>query len=147
MTIPNFKSQEDWEAFTGMFDARWHCKKALLDRVKDDMFPGTSWHGLTSGHMEVMNDIVQSLLYDVEMDFEEKYPDYKRDDEIFIPRRTFKEDVTEALLEANQKFWNSANEPLSEEDKYREYNLREAEYYTKRAILDSQSKNKESPND
>ena len=110
MSIPNFKSQEDWEAFTSLFDARWHCKKALLDRVKDDMFPGTGWNGLTSGHMEVINDIVQSLLYDVEYDFEQSHPDYKRDDEIFIPRRTFKEDVTEALLEANQKFWNNANE-------------------------------------
>ena len=101
MTIPHFKSQEDWEEFTSMFDSRWHCKKALLDRVKDDMFPGTSWHGLTSGHMEVINDIVQSLLYDVEMEFEEKYPDYKRvNDDIFIPRRTFKEDVTEALKDA-----------------------------------------------
>lgn len=111
MTIPNFKSQQDWEAFTSLFDSRWHCKKALLDRVKDDMFPGTSWHGLTSGHMEVINDIVQSLLYDVEYTFKEKYPEYKNeDDELFIPRRSFKEDVTEALLEANQKFWNNANE-------------------------------------
>ena len=111
MSIPNFKSQEDWEAFTSLFDARWHCKKALLDRVKDDMFPGTSWNGLTSGHMEVINDITQSLLYDVEYTFKESHPDYKtEDDEVFIPRRTFKEDVTEALLEANQKFWNSGNE-------------------------------------
>jgi len=100
-----------WEAFTAMFDARWHCKKALLDRVKDDMFPGTSWHGLTSGHMEVINDIVQSLMYDVEYTFKEQYPEYKNDDdEIFIPRRSFKQDVEEALLNANQKFWNNANE-------------------------------------
>ena len=111
MTIPNFKSQSDWEEFTSMFDSRWHCKKALLDRVKDDMFPGTSWHGLTSGHMEVINDIVQSLLYDVEWTFKEKYPEYKNeDDELFIPRKSFKENVTEALLEANQKFWNDAND-------------------------------------
>ena len=32
------------------------------------------------------------------------------DDDIFIPYRSFKENVAEALLEANQKFWNSANE-------------------------------------
>ena len=106
--IPHFKSQEDWEAFTSLFDARWHCKKALLDRVKNDMFPGTTgtgWTGLTSGHMEVINDITQSLLYDVEYTFKEQHPDYKNDDdEIFIPRRSFKEDVTEAPLEANQKF-------------------------------------------
>ena len=111
MTIPNFKSQEDWEAFTGLFDARWHCKKALLDRVKDDMFPGTSWHGLTSGHMEVINDITQSLLYDVEYDFEESHPDYKRNnDDIFIPRRTFKDDVTEALKDALQTGGDSWSE-------------------------------------
>ena len=109
MSIPNFKSQEDWEAFTALFDARWHCKKALLDRVKDDMFPGTGWNGLSSGHMEVINDITQSLLYDVEYTFKASYPDYKdEEDELFIPRRTFKEDVTEALLEANQKFWNNS---------------------------------------
>ena len=100
MSIPHFKSNHDWEAFTQIFDSQWHCKKALLDRVKDDMFPGTGWNGLTSGHMEVINDIVQSLLYDVEYDFEQSHPDYKRDDELFIPRRSFKEDVTEALKEA-----------------------------------------------
>ena len=100
MTIPNFKSQEDWEAYTALFDARWHCKKALLDRVKDDMFPGLKWASLPPSSIETINDITQSLLYDVEYDFEEKYPDYKRDDELFIPRRTFKEDVLSALNEA-----------------------------------------------
>ena len=98
MSIPHFKSNHDWEAFTQIFDSQWHCKKALLDRVKDDMFPGTSWNGLTSGHMEVINDIVQNLLYDVDRQFKETHQDYMRDDdEIFIPYRTFKENVTEAL--------------------------------------------------
>ena len=111
MPIPNFKSQEDWEEFTSLFDARWHCKKALLDRVKDDMFPGYGWQSLPPSSIETINDIVQSLLYDVEWTFKEKYPEYKTDDdELFIPRRSFKEDVTEALLAANQKFWNNANE-------------------------------------
>ena len=101
MTIPNFKSQHDWEAFTSMFDARWHCKKALLERVKDDLYPKYKWEELTAGALEVINNIVGSLLYDVEVDFEEKYPDYKRDaDDIFIPRRSFKEEVTEALKDA-----------------------------------------------
>lgn len=116
MTIPNFKSNQDWEAFTSMFDARWHCKKALLDRVKDDMYPGYNWDTLQPKTLEVINDMVQSLLYDVEMEFEEKYPEYKRDaDDIFIPRKNFKENVTEALLEANQKFWNNSNDPTIEQ--------------------------------
>ena len=101
MTIPHFKSNHDWEAFTQIFDSQWHCKKALLDRVKDDMFPNTSWNGLSSGHMEVINDIVQNLLYDVERQFKETHQDYKTDDdELFIPYRSFKENVTEALESA-----------------------------------------------
>jgi len=101
MSIPHFKSNHDWEAFTQIFDNQWHCKRALLNRVKDDLFPGTSWNGLTSGHMEVINDIVQNLLYDVDRQFKETHQDYMRDDdEIFIPYRTFKENVTEALESA-----------------------------------------------
>jgi len=101
MSIPNFKSQHDWEAFTQIFDSQWHCKKALLDRVKDDLFPNTSWNGLSSGHMEVINDIVTNLLYDVDRKFKETHQDYKtEDDELFIPYRSFKENVTEALKEA-----------------------------------------------
>jgi hypothetical protein len=101
MSIPHFKSNHDWEAFTQIFDSQWHCKRALLNRVKDDMFPGTSWNGLTSGHMEVINDIVQNLLYDVDRKFKETHQDYKtEDDELFIPYRTFKDNVLEALNEA-----------------------------------------------
>ena len=101
MSIPHFKSNHDWEAFTQIFDSQWHCKKALLDRVKDDLFPGTSWNGLTSGHMEVINDIVQNLLYDVDRQFKETHQDYKtEDDDVFIPYRSFKENVTEALESA-----------------------------------------------
>jgi len=101
MSIPHFKSNHDWEAFTQIFDSQWHCKRALLNRVKDDLFPNTSWNGLTSGHMEVINDIVQNMLYDVETEFKTNHPEYKTaDDEVFIPYRTFKESVTEALKEA-----------------------------------------------
>jgi len=101
MSIPHFKSQHDWEAFTQIFDSQWHCKKALLNRVKDDLFPNTSWNGLTSKSIEVINDIVQNLLYDVDRKFKETHQDYKtEDDELFIPYRTFKENVAEALKEA-----------------------------------------------
>jgi len=101
MSIPNFKSQHDWEAFTQIFDSQWHCRRALLNRVKDDMFPNTSWNGLTSKSIEVINDIVTNLLYDVDRKFKETHQDYKtEDDELFIPYRSFKENVTEALKEA-----------------------------------------------
>ena len=101
MTMPHFKSNQDWEAFTEIFDSQWHCRKALLDRVKDDMFPNTSWNGLTAKSIEIINDIVTNLLYDVDRKFKETHQDYKtEDDELFIPYRSFKENVTEALKEA-----------------------------------------------
>lgn len=101
MTIPNFKSNQDWEAFTLLFDNKWHCRKALLDRVKDDMFPGYNWDQLQGQTIETINDMVQSMLYDVETEFKQTHQDYKtEDDDIFIPYRSFKENVTEALKEA-----------------------------------------------
>ena len=101
MSIPNFKSNQDWEAFTSIFDSQWHCKKALLDRVKDDLFPGYKWETLTPKTLEVINDMVQSMLYDVDRQFKETHQDYKTsDDELFIPYRSFKENVTEALESA-----------------------------------------------
>ena len=101
MSIPHFKSNHDWEAFTQIFDRQWHCKKALLDRVKDDMFPGFEWHSLTPKSIEVINDIVNNLLYEVDRKFKETHQDYKtEEDEVFIPYRSFKENVAEALKEA-----------------------------------------------
>jgi len=74
------------------------------------MFPGFEWHSLTPKSIEVINDIVTNLLYDVDRKFKETHQDYKtEDDDVFIPYRSFKENVAEALLEANQKFWNSGN--------------------------------------
>ena len=108
MTIPNFKSIADCQEFVNLFRDRWQVKLELLNRVKDDMYPGYKWQSLPPSTLETINDIVQSLLYDVEYTFKEQYPDYKQDDDIFIPRRSFKQDVTEALLEANQKFWNNS---------------------------------------
>ena len=101
MTIPNFKSIDDYQEFIDLFNDRWEVKFECLNRVKDDMFPGYKWVSLPSSSIETINDITQSLLYDVEWTFKDKHPEYKNDeDEIFIPRRSFKEDVTEALKEA-----------------------------------------------
>ena len=111
MTIPNFKSVQDCNEFIELFDDRWQVKFELLNRVRDDMYPGHKWTSIPPSSLETINDITQSLLYDVEWTFKDKHPEYKNDDdEIFIPRRSFKEDVTEALLEANKKFWNSSND-------------------------------------
>jgi len=101
MSIPNFKSQDDWQEFLNIFDDQWQCKRALLNRVKDDMFPGYNWDQLQPQTLETINDIVSNLLYDVDRQFKETHQDYKtEDDDIFIPYRSFKENVAEALKEA-----------------------------------------------
>ena len=102
MSIPNFKSQDDWQEFLNIFDDQWQCKRELMNRVKNDLFPEyKSWDKLQPHTMEVINDIVQSMLYDVEYTFCQRYPEYDKDrDDVFIPRKSFKEDVTEALKEA-----------------------------------------------
>lgn len=111
MTIPNFKNKEDCDIFLKMFEDRLAVKVAMLNRVKGELYPGFEWVSLPPSSLETINDITQSLLYDVEYTFCQRYPEYDKDrDDVFIPRRSFKEEVTEALLEANQKFWNSANE-------------------------------------
>ena len=104
MSIPNFKSNYDWEDFTSIFDKQWHCKRALLNRVKDDLFPGYDWQTLQPKTLEVINDMVQSMLYDVDRQFKETHQDYKTDeDDMFIPYRSFKENVSEAINEALDK--------------------------------------------
>ena len=105
MSIPNFKSQHDWEAFTQIFDKQWQCKKALLDRVKDDLFPGYKWETLTPKSMEVISDIVSNLLYEVERQFKETHQEYKTaDDDVFIPYHSFKESVASALESALEAY-------------------------------------------
>jgi hypothetical protein len=101
MAIPHFKSQDDWQEFLNIFDDQWRCKRAMLDRVKDSMFPGYHWDQLQPKTLEVINDIASNLVYECERQFKETHQDYKiDDDEILIPYRSFKENVIEALKEA-----------------------------------------------
>jgi len=102
MSIPNFKSQDDWQEFLNIFDDQWQSKRELLNRVKNDLFPEyKSWDQLQPKTLEVINDIVSNLVYECERQFKETHKDYKTDDDdLFIPYRSFKENVTEALKEA-----------------------------------------------
>jgi len=101
MSIPNFKSQDDWQDFLNIFDDQWQCKREMLNRVKDDMLPGYNWDQLQPHTVEIINDIVSNLVYECERQFKETHQDYKtEDDDIFIPYRSFKENVAEALKEA-----------------------------------------------
>ena len=113
MNIPSFKSTEHQEEYELLFAEKAVQYVKMMNVVKELMY-GTG-HGnyakLPESCQEVVRDITSSLLYDTEYTFKASHPEYKTDDdELFIPRKSFKEDVTEALLEANQKFWNSGNE-------------------------------------
>ena len=102
MTIPNFQSEDHQTEYELIFEQKATIYINMMNKVKDMMY-GTG-HGnyanLPGTCQEVIKDITQSLLYDVEVEFEKKFPEYKRDDEIFIPYRSFKENVFEALNEA-----------------------------------------------
>lgn len=113
MNIPTFKSQEHQEEFELLFSEKAVTYIKLMNMVKELMY-GTGhgdYRNLPGTCQEVLNDITSKIFYDTEYTFKDNHPEYKSyDDEMFIPRRTFKEDVEEALLEANNKFWNSANQ-------------------------------------
>ena len=117
MNIPSFKSQEHQDEYELLFAEKAVHYVKMMNVVKELMY-GTG-HGnyanLPGSCQEVVRDITSSLLYDTEYTFKASHPEYKTDDdELFIPRRSFKEDVEEALLAANQKFWNNANDTEEE---------------------------------
>ena len=105
MSIPNFKSITDYQEFVELFRVRWEVKLELLNLVRDDMFPGChGWSSIPPSSIEVINDIVSNLVYECERQFKENHQDYKdEEDEMFIPRKSFKENVTEALKEAMEE--------------------------------------------
>ena len=103
MTIPNFKTQDDWQDFLNVFDDQWQCKKTMLDRVKDDLFPGYRWEELQPKTLDVINDIVSNFVYEVERQFKETHEGYEESDDIFIPRSSLKQTLAEVLKETQQE--------------------------------------------
>ena len=102
MSIPEFQRIEHEEEFGAVFCQKASAYIQLMDVVKELMFGAScEFNNLPGQSLETINDITRSLLYDAETQFKEYHPEYKTaDDEIFIPRRSFKEDVALALKEA-----------------------------------------------
>ena len=44
------------------FENRWEVRHKLLNRVKDDLFPEYTWDQLQPKTLEVINNIVESLV-------------------------------------------------------------------------------------
>jgi len=103
MSIPNFKNQDDWQDFLDIFDKQFQCKKAMLDRVRNELFPGCTWDVLHPQTLAWINDIVSNLIYEVERQFTETHEGYKELDDIFIPRYSLKETLAELLKEVQQE--------------------------------------------
>jgi len=81
MTIPNFKSPEDWETFYLLFDKNLQCKKLLLDRVKSQFFTDeVEWDKLESHQLDFIDRLLSDILYQVKKEFNQMYPDYSNKD-------------------------------------------------------------------
>ena len=103
MSIPTFKSKEHSNEFCLSFQEKARTYVTFMGIVKELMYGTESgnFSNLPGSCQEVIRDITTSILYGVEYEFKENHPEYKNDeDEMFIPRRTFKEDCADALKEA-----------------------------------------------
>ena len=101
---PIFKNESDKQEYIDLYKAHLESYRSLLVMVKDSLIgPGYKLDQLAGQTIEVIDSITRTLMYDTSTEFKESHPEYKTsDDEIFIPHRSFKETVTEALKEAIQ---------------------------------------------
>ena len=103
MSIPDFQTEEHQAEFELLFEQKATTYINLMNKVKDMMYGtgGGNYSNLPGTCQEVLRDITQSLIYDAEYAFKAAHPEYKNgEDELFIPYRSFKENVTEALESA-----------------------------------------------
>ena len=103
MSIPDFQTEEHQAEFELLFEQKATTYINLMNKVKDMMYGtgGGNYSNLPGTCQEVLRDITQSLVYDAEYAFKAAHPEYKNgEDELFIPYRSFKENVTEALESA-----------------------------------------------
>ena len=103
MSIPDFQSPEHQQEFEALFEQKATTYIDLMNKVKDMMYGtgGGNYSNLPGTCQEVLRDITQSLMYDVEYAFKAAHQEYKNsEDDVFIPYKSFKENVTEALESA-----------------------------------------------
>ena len=105
MTIPDFQTEDHQQEFELLFEQKAQVYINMMNKVKELMYgPSSNYSNLPGTCLEVVKDITQSLVYDVEYAFKDAHPEYKNsDDELFIPYRSFKENVSDALNEALDK--------------------------------------------
>jgi predicted DNA-binding protein YlxM (UPF0122 family) len=99
--LPKFVIPEHEEEYYELYDIQLDTFAALLRKTALSLFPGYKLDQLTPKSLEVLNDITRSIIYDVNDRFEDKYPQYKEESDIFVPRAHIKETMLEALKEFN----------------------------------------------
>jgi hypothetical protein len=102
MSIPNFQTEEHQQEFELLFEQKAQVYINMMNKVMGMMYgSSTVYNNLPGTCQEVLRDITQSIIYDTEYAFKDTHPEYKNgEDELFIPYRSFKENVLEALNEA-----------------------------------------------
>ena len=102
MSIPDFQTEEHQAEFEALFEQKATTYIKMMDKVKNLMYgSSTTYNNLPGACLEVVQSVASTLLYDAEYAFKAAHPEYKNgEDELFIPCRSFKENVLEALNEA-----------------------------------------------
>lgn len=103
--LPKFKNEDDKSVYFDTFTEKLVQYHTLMVLTKDQFFGEKyNFDQLDGRTLEVVRDITHDLMYKTENDFKSQFPEYKdEDDELFIPYRSFKENVTEAINEALDK--------------------------------------------
>ena len=98
--IPTFKNLEDETLYSDIFKRKLDQFYCLANLVKDEFFPGYKWEGLQPGTIKLLFDLTVSLSYDTRQEFKTA-TGYEEDDDVFVPRRSLKESLKQAMEEIN----------------------------------------------
>ena len=105
--IPDFKTPEDENAFYQIFEEKLQERVYLIKETAEALFPKLKLVDLDSRTLKLISDLTESLLYSCTDVFEDKFPEYKSDSDVFIPRASIKEAVKEAFSELQPESWNT----------------------------------------
>jgi hypothetical protein len=104
--FPDFKSQQHYEDFVGIFKERTQNHIIFMSIVRDELYKGFThrWENIDGRTISAIDNMTRSLYYNTGCDFKKVHPEYAlEEDELFIPYRSFKETLTEVLNEALDK--------------------------------------------
>ena len=97
--IPAFVTPEHQEEYYELYDIQLETFADLLHKTRQRLFPGTTFMGLDSRTIEVLNDITRSLIYDVTDRFENKHPNYKSESDVFFSTNKVREVIKEYIAQ------------------------------------------------